>query len=135
MTERKTKLDWAEFLKEIEEKYKDAKKIKLGMDNLNTHKASSLCEKYLPKEAKSIWDRFEFIYTPKHGSWLNMVEIELYILNAQCLNRRIGSIDEVKEEVEAWQNHRNNKCAKINWRFTTKESRIKLKRLYPLIDT
>lgn len=134
VTERKTKLDWADFLKEIDKEYKDAKKIKLVMDNLNTHKASSLYEKYPPKEAKRIWDRFEFVYTPKHGSWLNMAEIELNVLNSQCLNRRIACIDEVKEEVEAWKNHRNNKSAKINWRFTTKESRIKLKRLYPSID-
>lgn len=134
VTERKTKLDWAEFLKEIDEEYKDAKKIKLVMDNLNTHKPSSLYERYQPKEAKRIWDRFEFIYTPKHGSWLNMAEIELNVLNSQCLNRRIACIDKVKEEVEAWKNHRNNKSAKINWRFTTKESRIKLKRLYPSID-
>lgn len=131
VTERKTKTDWAEFIKEIEDNYKNAKKIRLVMDNLNTHKASSLYEKYPPKEAKRIWDRFEFIYTPKHGSWLNMAEIELNVLNSQCLNRRIDNIDAIRLEVEAWQNHRNNKNAKINWRFTTKESRIKLKRLYP----
>ena len=134
ITERKTKKDWAEFIKEIAEDYKDAKKITLVMDNLNTHKASSLYDRFEPEEAKRIWDRFEFVYTPKHGSWLNMAEIELNVLNGQCLNRRIDNIDTVKQETEAWQNYRNNKDAKINWRFTTKESRIKLKKLYPSIN-
>lgn len=134
ITERKTKKDWAEFIKEIAEGYKDAKKITLVMDNLNTHKASSLYDRFEPEEAKRIWDRFEFVYTPKHGSWLNMAEIELNVLNGQCLNRRIDNIDTVKQETEAWQNYRNNKDAKINWRFTTKESRIKLKKLYPSIN-
>ena len=134
ITERKTKNDWAEFIKEIADNYKDAKKITLVMDNLNTHKAGSLYDRFQPEEAKRIWDRFEFIYTPKHGSWLNMAEIELNVLNGQCLNRRIDNIDTVKEEVEAWQSHRNNKNSKINWQFTTKDSRIKLKTLYPKLD-
>lgn len=134
ITERKTKKDWAEFIKEIAYNYKDAKKITLVMDNLNTHKAGSLYDRFQPKEAKRIWDRFEFIFTPKHGSWLNMAEIELNVLNKQCLNRRIDDINTVKQEVEAWQNYRNNMNAKINWRFTTEKSRIKLKRLYPSID-
>ncbi|MBT6686582.1 MAG: IS630 family transposase [Bacteroidetes bacterium] len=133
ITKRKTKLDWAEFIKEIANSRPEAKKITLVMDNLNTHKASSLYEKYPPKEAKMIWDRFEFIFTPKHGSWLNMAEIELNVLNGQCLNRRIDNIETIINEVDAWQNHRNNKNAKINWRFTIKDSRIKLKRLYPSI--
>lgn len=135
ITKHKTKTDWAEFIKEIADNYKDAKKIRLVMDNLNTHNASSLYVKYQPEEAKQIWDKFEFIYTPKHGSWLNMAEIELNVLNGQCLNRRIDNIDTIRQEVEAWKNHRNNKDAKINWRFTTKDSRIKLKRLYPSIET
>jgi transposase len=134
ITKRKTKVDWAEFINDIAENYPKAKKITLIMDNLNTHKPSSLYEKYLPKKAKNIWDRFEFVFTPKHGSWLNMAEIELNVLNGQCLNRRIDNIETVISEVEAWQNHRNNKTAKINWRFTTKDSRIKLKRLYPTLD-
>jgi len=133
ITKQRTKIDWAEFIKEISENYKDAEKITLVMDNLNTHKAGSLYEKFTPKEAKRIWDKFEFVHTPKHGSWLNMAEIELNVLNGQCLNRRIDSIDTVKEEVEAWVNYRNNKNAKINWQFTSKDSRIKLKRLYPSI--
>ncbi len=135
ITERKTKKDWAVFIKEIADKlYKDAKKITLVMDNLNTHKPSSLYEAFEPKEAKRIWDRFEFVFTPKHGSWLNMAEIELNVLNGQCLNRRIDNINMVKQEVKAWQEHRNNKNAVINWRFETKNARIKLKRLYPSIE-
>jgi transposase len=135
ITKRKTKKDWAVFIKEIADKlYKDAKKITLVMDNLNTHKPSSLYETFEPKEAKRIWDRFEFVFTPKHGSWLNMAEIELNVLNGQCLNRRIENINTVKQEVKAWQDHRNNKISVINWRFETKDARIKLKRLYPSIE-
>ena len=134
ITERKTKKDWAVFIKEIADKlYKDAKKITLVMDNLNTHKPSSLYEAFEAKEAKRIWDRFEFVFTPKHGSWLNMAEIELNVLNGQCLNRRIDNVNTVKQEVQAWQDHRNNKNSVINWRFETKDARIKLKRLYPSI--
>lgn len=134
VTERKTKLDWADFLKEIAQEYVEATKITLVMDNLNTHKPASLYERFLPEEAKKLWDRFQFIYTPKHGSWLNMAEIELNVLNRQCLNRRIENIETVKTEVKAWVNHRNQKEAKINWRFTSKDSRIKLKRLYPTLN-
>lgn len=133
VTKQKTKIDWAIFIKEIAAQYLDAKKITLVMDNLNTHKASSLYEAFNPEEAKDIWDKFEFVFTPKHGSWLNMAEIELNVLNSQCLNRRIDNIETIKEEVQAWQNHRNKKDSKINWRFTTSDSRIKLKRLYPSI--
>ena len=135
ITKRRTKIDWAEFIKDISEQYQDAEKITLVMDNLNTHKPSSLYEKFSPEEAKQIWNRFEFVYTPKHGSWLNMAEIELNILTKQCLNRRIDNIETIREEVEAWQNHRNNKKATINWQFTSKKARIKLKRLYPVINT
>lgn len=132
VTERRTKVDWAMLVKEIEGKYyKDAEKITLVMDNLNTHKPSALYETFAPREAKRIWDRFEFIYTPKHGSWLNIAEIELNVLIRQCLNRRIDNMKTMKEEVKAWQSHRNNMNAKINWQFTTKDARVKLKRLYP----
>ena len=134
VTERKTKVDWAEFIKKIsDEWYKDAEKIILVMDNLATHKASALYETYSPKEAKRIWDRLNFVYTPKHGSWLNMAEIELNVLMRQCLKRRIDNIHTIKKEIGAWQNHRNNKKATINWQFTNSEARIKLKRLYPTI--
>jgi hypothetical protein len=127
VTERKTKVDWAEFIKKIaDEWYKDAEKIFLVMDNLATHKVSALYETYPPKEAKRIWDRFNFIYTPKHGSWLNMAEIELNVLMGQYLKRRIDNIQLIKK-VNAWQNHRNNKEAVINWQFTNSDARIKLK--------
>jgi predicted AAA+ superfamily ATPase len=97
------------------------------MDNLNTHKPASLYETFPPQEAKRIWDRFEFIYTPKHGSWLNMAEIELHVLNRQCLNRRMGDMETMKKKVEAWQRSRNNRNAKIDWQFTNDGARIKLK--------
>ena len=134
VTERKTKSDGACFIKEIAEHYKQAKKITLVMDNLNTHKPGSLYEAYAPEEAKRIWNRFEFVYTPKHGSWLNMAEIELNVLIRQCLNRRIDSMAEVNLEVSAWKTHRNNLDAKVNWQFTTEKARIKLRRLYPTLE-
>jgi hypothetical protein len=103
VTERKTKADWAVFIKAIADVwYKDAIKIILVMDNLATHKAAALYEVYTPSEAKRICDRFEFVYTPKHGSWLNMAEIELNVLMGQCLNRRIDNMETMKEEVSAW---------------------------------
>ena len=129
ITERKTKQDWATFIKEIEMNYKNSKKITLVMDNLNTHKPGSLYKSFPPEEAKALWDRFDFVYTSKHGSWLNMAEIELNVLSNQCLNRRIDNILTVKKECKAWQNSRNNMNSKINWQFTTKDARIKLKRL------
>ena len=134
ITERKTKKDWAIFLKEIAENYKSAEKITLVMDNYNTHVPGSLYEVFVPEKAKTILNRFEFIYTPIHGSWLNMAEIELNVLIGQCLNRRIGEIEIIKEEVEAWQNSRNNLNKKIKWQFTTEDARVKLERLYPTID-
>ena len=134
VTEFKTKKDWAAFMKMIaDKKYPKAKRITLVMDNFNTHVASAFYETYEPAEAKRLWDRFEFVYTPKHGSWLNMAEIELHVLNGQCLNRYISTMKKIKEEVDAWQNNRNNKINKINWQFTNKEARVKLKKLYPSI--
>ncbi|MBX2840209.1 MAG: hypothetical protein KTR26_00450 [Flammeovirgaceae bacterium] len=97
------------------------------------HKTASLYETFTPEEAKKLWDKFEFVFTPQHG--MNMTEIELNVLNSQCLNRRIDNIETIKEETKAWQDHRNNKNTKINWRFTTSDSRIKLKKLYPAINT
>ena len=134
VTEYKTKKDWAVFVKRIaDEMYPRAKKITLVMDNFKTHSASAFYETFAPKEAKRLWDRFEFVFTPKHGSWLNMAEIEFHVLNGQCLNRHINSIEKIKEEVEAWKEIRNNKNSTINWQFTNKDARIKLKRLYPSI--
>lgn len=135
VTERKTKKEWANFMKRVsDEMYPQAKKITLVMDNFKTHTIGAFYEAFEPAEAKRLADRFDFVFTPKHGSWLNMAEIELHVLNAQCLNRLIPTIDKMKKEVEAWQIHRNNKDAKINWRFTNKDARIKLKRLYPSFD-
>jgi transposase len=133
VTESKTKKDWALFVKRIAEEYPKAKRITLVMDNFKTHNASALYETFEPSEAKRLWDRFEFVYTPKHGSWLNMAEIELHVLNGQCLNRHISTATKIKQEVEAWQSNRNNKNSKINWQFTTKDARVKLKKLYPSI--
>jgi hypothetical protein len=134
ITERKTKKDWSYFVAEIAEGYKSAEKITLVMDNLNTHNPGSLYETFPPNEAKRLRDKFEFVYTPKHGSWLNMAEIELNVLIGQCLNRRIDNIEEVKAETTAWQKFRNNRIAKVNWQFTMADARIKLSRLYPTIE-
>jgi len=134
ITEKKTKLDWALFLEEIADLYKNAEKITLVMDNLNTHEPGSLYETFAPEKAKALWDRFEFVYTPKHGSWLNMAEIELNVLTGQCLDRRIDDIEVIRKEVRAWQETRNNRDAKVNWQFTAKDARIKLSRLYPTLN-
>jgi hypothetical protein len=131
ITKRRTKQDWSWFLKDISRQYKNANKIILIMDNLNTHTPGSLYETFQPEEAKLLLDRFEFIYTPKHGSWLNMAEIELIVLIRQCLGRRINDIAVIRREVLTWQKLRNNKNAKINWQFTTEKARKKLIRLYP----
>ena len=134
VTENKTKKDWAIFVKKIaDEMYPKAKKITLVMDNYKTHSASAFYETFELEEAKRLWDRFEFVFTPKHGSWLNMAEIEFHVLNVQYLKRHINTIKKIKEEVEAWKETRNNKNSKINWQFTNKDARIKLKKLYPSI--
>lgn len=134
VTEFKTKNEWTMFVKRIAyEWYPKAKKITLVMDNFKTHAAPAFYEAFEPAGAKKLWDGFEFVYTPKHGSWLNMAEIELHVLNGQCLNRHIATMEKIKEEVEAWQINRNNKKSKINWQFTNKDARIKLKKLYPLL--
>ena len=135
VTERKTALDWACFMEDVAAQYEHAEKITLVMDNFSTHNAGSFYEKFTPDKAKALLDRFEFVYTPKHGSWLNMAEIELNVLTGQCLNRRIDKIETVKDEVAAWQEFRNNKNAKVNWQFTTADARVKLSRLYPTLDS
>jgi len=134
ITERKTKRDWAYFLEDIAIQQEYADKITLIMDNLNTHIPGSLYEVFPPAKAKALWDRFEFVYTPKHGSWLNMAEIELNVLTGQCLKRRIDNIEVVRKETGAWQKFRNNKNAKVDWQFTTEDARIKLSRLYPSLE-
>ena len=135
VTERRTKKDYAECLRKIsDEMYPDAERIVLVQDNLNTHTPASLYEAFEPAEAKRLADRFEFHYTPKHGSWLDMAEIELGILSRQCLSRRIDNTDDLRREVKAWEVARNALGAKVNWRFRTEDARIKLKKLYPSID-
>jgi transposase len=135
ITEQKTKKDRAKFIRQIaDEMYPDAKRITLVMDNFKTHTIGAFYEVFPAEEAKRLVDRFEFVFTPKHGSWLNMAEIELRVLSGQCLNRHIDTIEKMKKEVKAWQKSRNNLNAKINWQFTTKDARIKLKRLYPSIE-
>lgn len=129
VTERRTKPDWAMFVQDIAASYPDAEHIILVMDNLNTHTPGSLYEAFAPEKAKALWDRFEFVYTPKHGSWLNVAEIEINVMVSQCLDRRIDSIKTVRSEVAAWQARRDNLQAKVNWQFTTKDARVKLKRL------
>jgi len=135
VTERRTKRDWAEFLREmVDIQYPQAEKIVLVLDNLNIHTLVALYETFAPEEARRIIERVEIHYTPKHGSWLNMAEIELSVLGRQCLDRRIGTEDELKKEVAAWQEDRNSSEKKINWRFTTQDARMKLKHLYPSIS-
>lgn len=132
VTEHRTKIDWAAQIKEmLDIRYPDAKKVVLVMDNLNTHSTASFYEAFLPEEARRLAERLEIHYTPKHGSWLNIAEIELSVLQGQCLNRRIADIETMRNEVDSWQTNRNNQIKKINWQFTTDNARIKLKRLYP----
>jgi hypothetical protein len=134
VTESKTKVDWAYFVEKIASRYEGAERITLVMDNLNTHVPGSLYEAFTPEKAKALWDRFEFVYTPKHGSWLNMAEIELNVLIGQCLKRRIAEIEVMRGEVKAWESTRNGMKAGVNWQFTAEDARIKLNRLYPTLE-
>ena len=135
VTEQRTKVDWAHQIKElVDERYPEAERIVLVMDNLNTHTPASLYEAFPPAEAKRLADKLEIHYTPKHGSWLNMAEIELSVLSRQCLDRRVPDFETLETEVYAWQERRNAKDGKVDWRFTTEDARIKLKRLYPSIE-
>lgn len=134
VTEQKTKQDWARYIQEVIDKnFSKAEKVTLVMDNLNTHCSGSFYETFKPKESKRLMDKIEFVFTPKHGSWLNMAEIELNVLTKQCLNRNIDNMKTIRTEVAAWQKHRNKKSKKIDWQFTTSDARIKLKKLYPSI--
>ena len=135
VTERRTQVDWAHQIKKlVDEDFPDAEKIVLVMDNLNTHRPASLYEAFEPSEAKRIWDRLEIHHTPKHGSWLNMAEIEFSVLNKQGLSARVPDMESMRREVSAWQQRRAADGGKIDWRFTTKDARNKLKRLYPKIQ-
>lgn len=132
VTERRTNKDWAKRIKALlDDRYPHARKVRLIMDNLNTHTIGSLYETYPPEEAHRLASRLEIHYTPKHGSWLNIAEIELSALKGQCLDRRICDMEVMREEIRLWEESRNNQAKKINWQFTTQDARIKLKRLYP----
>jgi hypothetical protein len=133
VTDTRKRTDFAHFVRDlVDNQYKDAIKVVLVMDNLNTHSVASFYEAFAPAEAKRIADKLEIHYTPKHGSWLNMAEIELSVLGRQCLDRRIEDKATLISEVAAWEASRNAAATTINWRFTTADARIKLKRLYPI---
>jgi hypothetical protein len=132
VTERRTKQDWARFIRDlVDVHYPDAERVVLVLDNLNTHVPAALYEAFPPAEARRIVERLELHYTPVHGSWLNMAEIELSVLARQCLDRRIPDADTLTHELAAWQTARNAATAPIAWRFTTADARIKLTHLYP----
>ena len=132
VSERRTMRDWALAVRElVDVHYPEAEMITLVMDNLSTHKKAALYEVFAPEEAKRIADKLDIHYTPKHGSWLNMAEIGLSVLSRQCLDRRISTIQELGKQVKAWLKQRLQNPPVINWRFTTADARIKLKRLYP----
>jgi len=134
ITDNRTAKDWAHQIRQlVDVDYPEAKKITLVMDNLNTHVGASLYKTFNPKEARRILDKLDFHYTPKHGSWLNMDEIEFSILGRECLDRRIPDKTALISEVNAWTNERNSKKSKIIWSFKNEDARVKLKRLYPLI--
>jgi hypothetical protein len=135
VTERRTKVDFAECMRYlVDERYSTADKVMVVLDNLNTHTPAALYEAFPPAEAKRILDRLEFHYTPKHGSWLNMVEIEIGVLGEQCLADRIPDAETLSREIAAWEISRNARRATINWQFTSIDARTKLKRLYPVIS-
>lgn len=136
VTERRTRVDWAQQIKYlVDVRHPEADKIVLVLDQLNTHSPASLYEAFPPAEAKRLAAKLEIHPTPKHGSWLNIAEIELSVLSRQCLDRRIAEVDTLKQEVQAYQARRDALGSKVNWRFTTANARIKLKRLYPSIET
>ena len=133
VTDTRRRADWAHFVRDLlDGRYRDAEKVVLVMDQLNTHSAASLYEAFGPAEAKRLADRLEIHYTPKHGSWLNMAEIELSALSRQCLGERVADKATLAREVGAWERQRNACGATVDWRFTTADARIKLKRLYPV---
>lgn len=134
-SEHRTMIDWAQKIQHLlEVEYPDAKKVLLVCDNLNTHKPASLYKAFRPEIARKLLDRLEFHHTPKHGSWLNMAEIELAALTKQCLDRRIPDLPTLQAEIAAWNTHRNNNTKTISWQFTTTNARIQLKKLYPVFN-
>lgn len=134
VTDQRTAVDWAYQIRDlVDVHYPQAERITLVMDNLNTHSGASLYKAFEPKEARRILDKLEIHYTPKHGSWLNMAEIELSILSRQCMDRRIPDQETLKKEISAWQEKRNAIARPMEWRFTTEDARVKLKKLYPTL--
>lgn len=134
-TPRRTMTDWAHQIKHLlDQQYPDAEKVILVCDNLNTHKPAALYKTFKPQEARRLLDRLEIHYTPKHGSWLNMAEIELAALTKQCLGRRIPDLPTLRKELAAWNTERDNNTTKINWQFTNEDARTRLHRLYPVIS-
>lgn len=134
VTDTRTRSDWAEAMRVLSDEINpEAEKIIVVLDNLNTHTPAAFYLAFDPDEARRLVQRFEFHFTPKHGSWLNMAEIELSALSRQCLNRRISDQENLKYEVQAWMNERNSKVIKVDWRFSTADARMKLKYLYPKI--
>lgn len=132
ITQHRTRKDWAQQIKQmLDARYPEAIKVRLVMDNLNTHNIASLYEAFQPAEARRLAERLDIHYTPKHGSWLNMAEIELSVLKGQCLDRRIPDMATLQAETAAWEKDRNNSAKKIVWQFKTSDARIKLKSLYP----
>jgi hypothetical protein len=132
VTERRTAKDWALWIQSmLDQRYPDAIKVRLVLDNLNTHTTASLYQTFEPREARRLAERLEFHYTPKHGSWLNVAEIELSALQRQCLDRRIPDKDSMQSQITAWKGDRNEGPTKIDWQFRTSDARIKLKHLYP----
>jgi transposase len=135
VTEQRTRKDWAEAMRELSDvHYPQADQIVVVLDNLNTHSPASFYQAFEPEEAHRLTKRFEFHYTPKHGSWLNMAEIELSVLGRQCLNRRLPSREDMSREALAWMEERNAQVVKVQWRFTTADARIKLRHLYPSFE-
>lgn len=135
VTDQRRRVEWAEFVRSlIQGRYRHAEKIALVMDQLNTHTAASLYEAFPPDEARRLANKLEIHHTPKHGSWLNMAEIELSVLARQCLGRRMGSRSFLQREVQSWETQRNRNKSAVNWQFTTADARIKLRRLYPSLQ-
>jgi len=136
VTERRTAIDWAHQMRDlVDVHYPDAQCVTVVLDNLNTHTPASLYEAFEPAEARRVAEKLELVYTPKHGSWLNVAEIELSVLSRQCLDRRMPEQTQIAREAAAWAEHRNQQTCTIDWRFTTDDARIKLKRLYPKTQT
>ena len=136
VTPRRTAVDWAHQVKALvdDPRYREAERITLVCDNLNTHGIASLYQAFVPEEARRIREKLEIVHTPKHGSWLNIAETELSVMTRQCLDRRIASAAEIEREVTAWQDRRNTDQAGVDWQFATPDARIRLKHLYPKIE-